>query len=105
MRKRWLPAPKAPTETGAADGRPYLLWIPEAAPPWPGMVIVHGAGSAKENHADFGRRCAAAGWAALAYDQRGHGRGSDEASPELVADCARMARVLGEWDGVDADRV
>ncbi len=69
------------------------------------MVIVHGAGSSKENHADFGRRCAASGWAALAYDQRGHGSGDDEASPEIVADCSRMARVLGEWDGVDPTRI
>lgn len=69
------------------------------------MLIVHGAGSSKEKHADFGRRCAAAGWAALAYDQRGHGDGDDEMSPEIVSDCARMARVLGEWEGVDSTRV
>ncbi len=26
-------------------------------------------------------------------------------SPEIVGDCARMARLLGEWDGVDPTRV
>jgi fermentation-respiration switch protein FrsA (DUF1100 family) len=105
MRKRWLPAPKPPGETGVAEGRPYLLWIPETAPPWPGMVIVHGAGSAKENHADFGRACAAAGWAALAYDQRGHGDGDDEMSAAALADVGRMARFLGGREGVDPGRV
>jgi uncharacterized protein len=69
------------------------------------MVIVHGAGSAKESHADFGRACAAAGWAALAYDQRGHGEGEDEMSAEAVADVARMARLLAAREGVDPRRV
>jgi alpha-beta hydrolase superfamily lysophospholipase len=69
------------------------------------MVIVHGAGSRKENHADFGRACAAAGWAALAYDQRGHGEASDEMSPRALADLDRMARFLAGRDGVDPQRV
>jgi uncharacterized protein len=69
------------------------------------MVIVHGAGSRKENHGDFGRACAAAGWAALAYDQRGHGDSADEMSPEALADVGRMARFIGAREGVDAARV
>jgi pimeloyl-ACP methyl ester carboxylesterase len=105
MTKRWLSATATPSATGEAAGRAYLVWLPQSPPPWPGMVIVHGAGSSKENHADFGRRCAAAGWAAIAYDQRGHGAGDDEMSPEAVPDCARMARLLGAWDGVDPTRV
>src|SRR5687767_2832102 len=105
MSRRWLPAPRAPSESGEAEGRPYLLWIPDSPPPWPGMVIVHGAGSAKENHADFARACAAAGWAALTYDQRGHGMGGDEMSPEALADVGRMARFLGSRDDVDQARI
>jgi uncharacterized protein len=69
------------------------------------MVIVHGAGSQKENHGDFGRACAAAGWAALAYDQRGHGESEEEMSPEALADVARMARFLAGHNGVDATRI
>lgn len=69
------------------------------------MVIVHGSGSRKENHADFGRRCAASGWAALAYDQRGHGDGDGEMSAEVLADVGRMGRFLAACDGVDAERV
>ena len=38
------------------------------------MVILHGAGSAKESHFDFARGCRDDGMAALAYDARGHGR-------------------------------
>jgi dienelactone hydrolase len=105
MRKRWLAPTAAPSAKGEAAGRAYLVWLPQTSPPWPGMVIVHGAGSSKENHADFGRRCAAAGWAALAYDQRGHGDGDGEMTPEVVGDCARMARLLGGWEGVDPARV
>jgi pimeloyl-ACP methyl ester carboxylesterase len=69
------------------------------------MVIVHGAGSRKENHGDFGRACAAAGWAALAYDQGGHGDSEDEMTPRALADAAAMARFLGDRPDVDARRV
>jgi alpha-beta hydrolase superfamily lysophospholipase len=105
MSRRWLPAPKPPTDGGEAEGRPYLRWLPDSPPPWPGMLIVHGAGSVKENHADFARACAAAGWAALAYDQRGHGAGVDEMSPEVLTDVGRMARFLAGHEGVDPARV
>jgi pimeloyl-ACP methyl ester carboxylesterase len=69
------------------------------------MVIVHGAGSSKENHADFARLCAAGGWAALSYDQRGHGESADEMGPAALADVGRMARFLGGVEGVDPERV
>jgi alpha-beta hydrolase superfamily lysophospholipase len=69
------------------------------------MVIVHGAGSQKENHGDFGRACAAAGWAALAYDQRGHGASEDEMGPEALADVGRMARFLSSHEGVDPGQI
>jgi uncharacterized protein len=69
------------------------------------MLIVHGAGSQKENHGDFGRACAAAGWAALAYDQSGHGEAEDEMGPEALIDVGRMARFLASQDGVDPARV
>jgi hypothetical protein len=77
------------------------MWLPPTTPPWPGMVIVHGAGSAKENHADFGRLCAANGWAAVSYDQRGHGESDDEMAPAALADVGRMAALLATVDGVD----
>ncbi len=90
---------------GVHEGRPYMLWLPEIPPPWRAMVIVHGAGSRKENHGDFGRACAASGWAALAYDQRGHGESDDPMSPEALPDVVRMARFMAEIDGVDGSSV
>jgi uncharacterized protein len=90
---------------GVHAGRPYMLWLPESTPPWRGMLILHGAGSRKENHGDFGRACAASGWAAIAYDQRGHGASDDSMNPEALTDVGRMARFLASIDGVDGTRV
>ena len=96
---------RPPTREGTENGLAYLLWLPETEPPWPGVVIVHGAGSRKENHADFGRACSASGWAAVAYDQRGHGASEDEMGPDAVTDAVRMARLLAGTEGVDGTRV
>src|SRR5688572_593354 len=104
--RRSLPTPRAPTERGVHEGRPYWLWLPEGnSGRSPGMVILHGAGSRKENHADFARLCAAGGWAALAYDQRGHGEATDEMGPQALGDVGRMARFLASLDGVDPGRI
>src|SRR5581483_817975 len=94
-----------PSEMGVHEGRPYMLWLPEIPPPWRAMVIVHGAGSRKENHGDFGRACAASGWAALAYDQRGHGASDDAMSPAALADVGRMAMFRAGVEGVDGSRL
>lgn len=94
-----------PTDRGVHEGRPYWLWLPDSDPPWPAMVILHGAGSRKENHGDFGRACRGAGWAAIAYDQRGHGESEDPMDPQAVEDVGRMARFLAGHDGVDPGRV
>jgi putative redox protein len=69
------------------------------------MVIIHGAGSRKENHGDFARACNAGGWAAVTYDQRGHGASTDVMAPGAVADVALMARLLAENEGVDTRRI
>ena len=103
--RRTLPSPDAPSVRGEHDGRPYWLWLPRTEGPWPGMLILHGAGSRKENHADFARLCAAGGWAALSYDQRGHGDSGDEMGPGALADVGRMARFLASIEGVDPARV
>jgi fermentation-respiration switch protein FrsA (DUF1100 family) len=69
------------------------------------VVIVHGAGSRKENHADFARLATAGGWAALAFDLPGHGDSEPPMSGEAVNDVIVMARLLASQDGVDATRV
>lgn len=100
-----LRADEPPSERGIWAGRPYWLWEPSAPPPWPAMVILHGAGSAKENHADFGRVCAGHGWLALAYDQRGHGESADAMDPGALDDVRTMATMLAERTGADPGRV
>jgi len=101
-----LPSPRTATERGVHEGRPFELWLPANGDgPWPGVVVLHGAGSRKENHADFARAASGYGWAALTFDQRGHGESDDEMSPAAFADVGRMARLLAESGGVDPDRI
>jgi uncharacterized protein len=69
------------------------------------VVIVHGAGSCKENHADFARLATAGGWAALSFDLPGHGDSAPPMSGEAVQDVIAMARLLASQEGVDATRV
>jgi uncharacterized protein len=100
-----LPAPTTSDRTGVHEGRPYELWLPDAEPPWPAMVIVHGADSRKETHATFARACRSRGWAAVTYDQRGNGESEEPLSPAAVGDVGRMAAFLAGLGEVDAGRV
>jgi hypothetical protein len=68
-------------------------------------VICHGAGSRKENHADFARLAAANGWAALAFDARGHGESEGAMSAGAVEDVISMVGLLGANERVDPRRV
>ncbi|HEV7806788.1 MAG TPA: alpha/beta fold hydrolase [Solirubrobacteraceae bacterium] len=79
---------------GSRDGIAYVLVAPDAAPRG-GVVILHGAGSRKENHLDFARLCAAAGLAAVAFDQRGHGHSVGLLGAGVLDDVAAMAALLG----------
>ena len=89
--------PVLPSEIDSHRGVAYSLWLPEGdRPPLGGIVILHGAGSCKENHHDFARAARAAGFASLAFDQRGHGASSGAMDAEVVDDVAAMARVLRE---------
>ncbi len=86
------PTPISP-ELGSHDGLAYALFLPEAEPDV-GVVILHGAGSAKESHFDFARGCRADGMAALAYDARGHGRSEGSFGPSAFDDALAMADLL-----------
>jgi uncharacterized protein len=89
-----LPTPEPP-ELGERDGLAYALFLPEGEPS-AGIVICHGAGSAKESHFDFGRAVRGAGMAALAFDARGHGRSSGEFGPSAFADVIQMVELMRE---------
>jgi uncharacterized protein len=83
----------APPELGELDGLAYALFLPEEEPR-AGVVILHGAGSAKESHFDFARGCRDDGIAALAYDARGHGRSQGEFGPSAIDDALAMVSLL-----------
>jgi pimeloyl-ACP methyl ester carboxylesterase len=75
------------------DGLAYTLAEPEGDPRG-GVVIVHGARSCKENHLDFARACAAAGLAAIAFDQRSHGVSEGLLGAGALDDIAAIAGLL-----------
>src|SRR4051795_5625348 len=88
------PLPPRP-ELGTHDGLSYALFTPQASPR-AGVVICHGAGSAKESHFDFARTSLDRGLAALAYDARGHGRSEGALGPGMVGDALGMCDLLRE---------
>jgi uncharacterized protein len=85
----------APPSLGELNGLAYALFLPEGEPR-AGVVILHGAGSAKESHFDFARGCRADGIAALAYDARGHGRSEGDFGPGAIDDVLAMVELLRE---------
>ncbi len=96
--------PPAPPSIGEHDGLAYALFLPDR-PAKGGVVILHGAGSQKESHFDFGRVCRARGLAALAFDARGHGRSSGRFGPAAVGDVLAMRDLLAEAAGSRSLRV
>jgi uncharacterized protein len=84
-----------PSEIGVHDGLAYSLWLPRTDnPPAGGVVVLHGAGSCKENHHDFARAALAAGLGAIAFDQRGHGESPGPMDGRAQDDVALMATFL-----------
>ena len=86
------PTPTPPA-LGVHDGLAFALFLPEDEPV-AGVVILHGAGSAKESHFDFARGCRADGIAALAYDARGHGNSRGSFGPGAIDDVLAMLELL-----------
>src|SRR4051812_1696916 len=93
MARRTLPTPAPPAERGIHAGLAYTLWLPER-PPAGGLVVIHGAGSCKENHHDMARAARAAGLAAVAFDLRGHGETGGALDGRALGDVAAMAALL-----------
>ena len=88
------PTPAAPA-LGTRDGLAYALWVPEARPSV-GVVVLHGAGSAKENHFDFARAALGHGMAAVAFDARGHGSSDGPFGPRALDDVRAMSDLVLE---------
>ena len=100
--------PQTPPPNKTHRGLAYSLWLPDSdksSPPSPGVVVVHGASSGKENHADFARLATANGWAALTFDLPGHGASEREFTGAAVDDVIAMTELLGSQPNVDSRRV
>jgi alpha-beta hydrolase superfamily lysophospholipase len=84
-----------PAETDQLDGVAYSLWLPDdPARARGGVVILHGAGSCKENHHDFARAVRALGFGAIAIDLRGHGESEGALDDRVLDDISAMAAYL-----------
>jgi alpha-beta hydrolase superfamily lysophospholipase len=87
--------PVLPDEMAVEDGLAYSLWLPASGlRPRGGVVILHGAGSCKENHHDFARAALASGLGAIAFDHRGHGESEGPMDGRVLEDVASMAELL-----------
>ncbi|HEY3021225.1 MAG TPA: alpha/beta fold hydrolase [Solirubrobacteraceae bacterium] len=84
-----------PERLGREHGLAYALFLPEGEPRG-AVLILHGASSAKESHFDFARACRAHGFAALAFDARGHGESEGAMGAGVLDDVAAMAALLPE---------
>jgi len=79
------PEPEA-IEIRAPDGTRLAALLRPAPAGSPGVVVVHGLGSRKENNADLSALLAAAGMATLSPDLRGHGESDGEIGPGMLDD-------------------
>ena len=79
--------------THSAFALAHLLDMP-AGEPWGGLVILHGAGSRKENHADMAAAAAIAGLAVVRFDMRGHGDTGGQLDGRALDDVAAAAALL-----------
>src|SRR4051794_31637687 len=104
-------SPLKPAESGRLDGIAWCLWLPDEAlgpgarDPVPAVIVLHGAGSRKENHADFARAATAYGFAALTFDNRGHGETEGDLGEGAIDDLGFLAKMLAARPEVDASRI
>src|SRR5262249_17445793 len=82
-----------PSEIAVHVGLSYSLWVPKETPRG-GVVIVHGGGWCKESHHDYARVVLAAGFASIAFDQRGHGASDGPMDDRALEDIAAMTELL-----------
>jgi uncharacterized protein len=87
-----VPAAHIDPELGVRDGLAYARFAADGAVG--GVVVLHGAGSCKENHFDFARAVHATGLNAIVFDQRGHGASAGELDARALDDVATIAGLL-----------
>ena len=100
MRRLRTVTPVLPAESGTDHGLAYTVWMaPGEMPARGGVVVLHGAGSCKENHHDFARAAIVLGLAAIVFDQRGHGQSERPMDGRTLDDVAAMASLLRDRIG------
>lgn len=92
-RRRDMPLPDPPERLGTYEGLAFALFLPPGEPRG-GIVILHGAGSCKESHFDFARHARAAGFAAVAFDMRGHGESGGRLDGRLLEDVTAISELV-----------
>jgi alpha-beta hydrolase superfamily lysophospholipase len=86
--------PVRPARTGTHRGLAFALWLAPGRAASVGIVVLHGAGSCKENHYDFARAAMSSGFGALSFDQRGHGESEGPMDGRAIEDVVSMAAML-----------
>ena len=86
-------SPPGPDVVAEHRGLAYALFEPRGERRG-GVVILHGADSNKERHFEFARAARAWGFAAIAFDQRGHGASGDELDGRAIDDVVAIAALL-----------
>jgi alpha-beta hydrolase superfamily lysophospholipase len=94
VRRSRTVSPVRPARTGTHEGLAFALWLPPDRAASGGIVVLHGAGSCKENHYDFARAAISSGYAALSFDQRGHGESEGPMDGRAIGDVVSMATLL-----------
>ena len=86
-------SPPGPDLVDEHRGLAYALFEPRGERRG-GVVILHGADSNKERHFEFARAARAWGFAAIAFDQRGHGATGGELDGRAIDDVVAIASML-----------
>ena len=97
--------PQAPAKAGKLEGIAWELFLPFAGEPAPAVLILHGAGSRKENHRDFAATATSNGFVALTFDNRGHGETEGELGAGSLIDMQRLVSMLARRPEVDERRI
>ena len=113
----WTGAAAAFTKTDEvvtmSDGVPIAttLYLPDGAPPaagWPGVMFLHGLGGKRGDLTAIVEPYAAAGYAVLSYDARGHGDSGGTVGldgPAEVSDLRALFDRFGARPDVDAAHI
>lgn len=83
----------------------YLPKSASAAKPAPGVVVCHGLGSKKEVYLPYAEYLAEQGFAALAFDWRGHGESAGNLDDHTLDDVSAAIAYLSRRPDVDKNKL